>query len=106
MTPPPDPPDDTGRREPIFPDPVRGCGSTAIAIFAALEAAPEPLTYDDLATELGVSRKTVKTAVYDLRDADVVVSRPSPSTPNQKLHMFASDVDDDDLVADATPGLV
>lgn len=103
MTLPPDPPDDTGRREPLFPAAVREHDSTtAIAVFAALEEASRPLTYDDLATELGVSRRTVKTAVYALRDADVVVSFPSPHAPNQKLHTLATDAPDDSP-RDASP---
>jgi DNA-binding MarR family transcriptional regulator len=73
----------------LYPTAVRELTPTAVAVYATLRSSDSPLGYDDLATEIGVSRRAVKAAIYDLRDRGLVASRPAPQTPSRRLHELA-----------------
>jgi Mn-dependent DtxR family transcriptional regulator len=68
------------------PSPVRDATATATAVYLLLADRDEALPTDTIADELGASPRAVKTAVADLRAADVLVSRPDPEYPNRHLH--------------------
>jgi DNA-binding IscR family transcriptional regulator len=68
------------------PSPVRDATSTATAVYLLLARRDEPLATDTIAAEVGASPRAVKSAVADLRAADVLKSRPDPDYPNRHLH--------------------
>lgn len=70
----------------VFPEPVRDASPTVSAVFTVLVVSEEPLTYDELAEEVGASRRSVKNAIIELRDAGIVDSEPDPINPNRKRH--------------------
>lgn len=74
----------------IYPPPVRRAQQTATAVYAVLAEAGAA-TYDELAAEVGASRRAVEQAVAELRECGVVRSRPDPQHPNRKVHEPASD---------------
>lgn len=73
----------------LYPEPVRQGSATATAVYATLLAAERPLAYADLTAEIGASKRAIKQAVYDLRDAGVITSRPDPTAPSRRLHELA-----------------
>jgi len=75
----------------LFPPAVREGTATTVAVYVALRDAG-PLTYTELARAIGTSVRTVKEAIYDLRDAGLVETRPDVTTPQQGQHRL-SDAD-------------
>jgi DNA-binding transcriptional regulator GbsR (MarR family) len=70
----------------IFPEALRDASPTVLNVYTVLIVSEEPLTYDELAEEVGASRRSVKDAILELRDAGIVDSEPDPINPNRKRH--------------------
>lgn len=79
---------DTSAR--LYPEAVREGSPTTVAVYATLQAADRAMSYAELKAEIGASRRAVKQAVYALRDAGLVESRPdtesTPPVPGRKVH--------------------
>lgn len=58
-------------------------------VIAATLADKGAMTYDDLTTETGIPRRTVKSGILRLRDANLVVSEPLPTQPRLMRHRLA-----------------
>lgn len=58
-------------------------------VIAATLADNGAMTYDDLTTETGIPRRTIKSSVLRLREAGLVVSEPLPTRPRLLRHRLA-----------------
>jgi DNA-binding IscR family transcriptional regulator len=72
------------------PNSVRDATPTATAVYLLLVRRDEALATDTIAAEVGASPRAVKSAVADLRAADVLTSRPDPEYPNRHLHAVSA----------------
>jgi len=73
----------------LFPPAVRDGTATVVAVYVSLRDAG-PLTYTELARATGASVRSVKEAIYDLRDAGLVETRPDMTTPQQGQHRLSN----------------
>jgi DNA-binding transcriptional regulator GbsR (MarR family) len=73
----------------IFPEALRDASPTVLNVYTVIIVSEEPLTYDELAEEVGASRRSVKDAILELRDAGIVDSEPDPINPNRKRHSLS-----------------
>jgi len=72
----------------IIPPEVREGPPTMALVYLMLDRVACGLTYEELAEGTGRSKRTVKSAVGDLREAGLVISRPDHSNPRQKIHFL------------------
>lgn len=61
-----------------LPEPVRDTSPNVRLVYAALDAAEDPLTSDDLVERTGVSRRGLDHALSTLRDRGLAESRTDP----------------------------
>jgi len=90
----------------FLPDDVRELSTCTRLVYLALEDADHPLTYDEVAERTGVSKRTIRKVMRDLRDLDVVETAPHPTNLYAKAHGLTADDATGSTEADAEDQLV